>query len=111
MTIFFAIGSGGCLSTDDPNRNLSFRRDIEPVLAKHCFRCHGEKEQESRLDLRSLESILAGGDSGPAVIAGAPEDSLMLEFVSDKKMPPKGRKLSATEIARLRQWIIEGTKP
>ena len=95
---------------DDEQRMLSFRRDIKPLLAGYCTRCHGKQEQESRLDLRALETLFTGGDSGPAIVRGTPEESLLYEMVRDGKMPPKGNRPSATEVDRLQRWITEGTR-
>ncbi len=84
-----------------------------PVLAEKCFSCHSHAANKSKggLVLDSREAMLHGGDSGPAVVPGEPEKSLLIKAVNyadeNLQMPPKG-KLSDTEIAALTDWIKGG---
>ncbi len=83
---------------------------VEPLLDKQCLKCHAGVRQRGGLDLRSLDTILRGGDSGPAIIPGKPNESRMLQYIlpkSDSHMPPADTKkqLSAEEIAVLKTWI------
>lgn len=89
--------------------------EIKPIFAKHCVACHGEKKQENGLRLDASPGILAGGDSGPVLIAGASEKSLLLHAVrgtSDtiSQMPTEGDPLSETQIKLLATWIDAGAK-
>src|SRR5262249_27578827 len=75
-----------------------------------CFKCHGEKKQKGELRLDSRESILTGGDQGPAIVSGKPTESLLIKAVrqtGDLKMPPD-KKLSDAQIADLSHWIALG---
>ncbi|HTG45123.1 MAG TPA: DUF1549 domain-containing protein, partial [Verrucomicrobiae bacterium] len=80
-----------------------------PVLDRHCWKCHAGVRQKGGLDLRSLETILRGGESGPAAIPGKPEKSRLVEFVKENAethMPPEGKKqLNLEEVSALRDWI------
>jgi mono/diheme cytochrome c family protein len=81
----------------------------QALLRARCVRCHGEQRQESGLDLRSRETILKGGASGPGLIPGKPDESLVLNRVCAGEMPPtNGGRLSAEEVATLQQWIAAG---
>ena len=87
-----------------------FERRIRPLLVARCVGCHGPKKQESglRLDIRS--AALKGGLTGPAVVAGKPRQSLLIQAVrrdTDLKMPPD-KPLSASEIAWLVKWVESG---
>ena len=88
-----------------------FEKRIRPVLADHCHECHGEKKQKGGLRLDSRAALLAGGDIGPAVVAGQPDKSLLLTAVryedEDLQMPPKKR-LSAAQVADLAEWVKRG---
>jgi mono/diheme cytochrome c family protein len=94
-----------------PDAVRFFETKVRPVLADNCFGCHGETKQRAGLRLDSRKAILTGGDRGPAVVPGQPEKSLLIKAVNqdeDLKMPPKGRKLSAQQIADLTQWVKLG---
>lgn len=99
----------GCQSLRDTGQP-TFGRDIRPILEQHCIACHGEEEQESRLELTSLASITKGGDSGPAIKPGHPDRSLLLEMILDEKMPPKPPRPIIAEIDLIDQWIRTGAK-
>jgi mono/diheme cytochrome c family protein len=87
-------------------------RDIWPILESRCVECHGPDKQKSSLRVDSREALIKGGDEGPAISAGDPAKSRLLELVSSaeeqKRMPPKGAALTTEEIGKLRQWIAEG---
>ena len=84
-------------------------QDIRPILKANCFRCHGGEEKfEGGLDLRLRRFMVAGGDSGPAVVPGKPAESLLYDRVRSGEMPPVDRKLTAAEVARIGQWIEAG---
>ena len=71
-----------------------FRESVWPVIENRCLRCHGENPEKLRGAFRmdSRESILAGGDRGPAIDEARLEDSLLLDMISwkdaDHEMPP-----------------------
>lgn len=88
-----------------------FESTIRPLLVERCLECHGEKKQEGGLRLDSPAGWKEGGDSGPAVMPGKPDESLLITAVSyvdkDLQMPPK-QQLAAHEIAELKEWIRLG---
>jgi len=88
-----------------------FEKRVRPLLAKHCYECHGEKKQESGLRLDARATILRGGETGDAgAIPGEPTKSLIISAIGyegDVQMPPAG-KLSAEEIADLTHWVKLG---
>src|SRR5262249_56921909 len=81
-----------------------FQQKVRPILEQNCFQCHSHAAKKSKggLMLDARESVLKGGDSGPAVVPGKPDESLLLKAVHqtdpDLKMPPKG-KLTHAQIA------------
>ena len=80
---------------------------IQPLLQENCLKCHGGAKQKGGLDLRSLESVIRGGDSGPAIVPQHPERSRLIELLeadADPHMPPKGQ-LSDEQIELLETWI------
>ncbi|GIW96423.1 MAG: xanthan lyase [Pirellulaceae bacterium] len=88
-----------------------FEARIRPVLVEHCLECHGAKTQEAGLRLDSAEGWQRGGDSGPAVVPGKPDESRLLRAVQyddpELQMPPDG-KLPDRVIADIREWIRRG---
>jgi hypothetical protein len=87
----------------------TFYAHVRPILKAYCLECHGEATKpKGGLDLRLGRLIRAGGDSGPAVTAGQPDESLMLQRVRAGEMPPGKTKLSAADIEVIRRWIAAG---
>jgi mono/diheme cytochrome c family protein len=86
-----------------------FESKVRPVFAANCQKCHSGGKQKGGLSLDSIASILAGGDSGPAIVAGKPDESLIIEAVNYKglEMPPTG-KLPDKEIAAITEWVKMG---
>jgi hypothetical protein len=87
-----------------------FEARVRPVLVTRCQGCHGPDRQEGGLRLDRPEPIFKGGDTGPAVVPGRPEESLLVRAVAyddDLKMPQKG-KLSGDQIAAIRRWVAIG---
>ncbi len=91
-----------------------FDREVKPVLAKHCVSCHGPKLARVSLRLDSATAVHTGGENGAVIVPGKSGESLLVKMVEHtagvKAMPPKGPKLSASEVATLRRWIDEGAK-
>jgi len=80
-------------------------------MARFCFDCHGGKHREAGLDLRNLRVILAGGESGPAIVPGDPEKSILFTMMYDGHMPPEGKKPGLYQIEQVRRWIESGACP
>jgi hypothetical protein len=92
---------------------IDYTREVEPLLAKHCLKCHGSEKQKGGLRLDDRISALKGGDSGDAgIVPGHAAQSRVLELVTsadaDERMPPKRDPLEAREINLLKRWIDEG---
>src|SRR5207302_6080850 len=87
-----------------------FEKKVRPVLVQHCFPCHGPDKQRGGLRLDSAEGIRKGGELGPALLPGRPEESRLVNVIrykNDLKMPPKG-KLPGPVIADLAAWVAMG---
>ena len=89
-----------------------FTSKIEPLLKQRCFECHShEKKMKGGLTLDSKSGWEQGGDSGPTLVAGKPEESLLIKMVrwsdDEHQMPPK-EKLPSAEIAMLEEWVKRG---
>ncbi len=89
-----------------------FEAKVRPVLVEHCLECHGAEKSKAGLRLDAREAMLRGGDGGPAVVPGKPEESSLVSAIrydGDVQMPPSG-KLKETEIAALSEWVRRGAR-
>ena len=89
--------------------------DVLPIMLLRCTVCHGLRRQEAGLDLRTKESMLKGGKSGPAIVLGKPDQSLAVKLMRSGDMPPKKRLIqvgvkpvTAPEIDKIARWIEVG---
>ncbi len=90
-----------------------FEREIQPLLDRHCWECHGASKQKAGLRLDNRLGALTGGDGGPALNPEHGGESLMIRMIlgsegPDKRMPPKGPPLPEESVALLRRWIDSG---
>ncbi|MBP8257535.1 MAG: DUF1549 domain-containing protein, partial [Opitutaceae bacterium] len=114
------LGAHAKTGTHDTASPIDYNRDIRPILADNCFKCHGQdagsREAKLRLDVR--ENAILGGKSGlAALVPGKPNESeLLLRVTSeydDERMPPADSNrepLKPGEIDKLRHWISQGAK-
>jgi hypothetical protein len=95
------------ISEDD---SLFFERSVRPLLAARCWECHAGETAEAGLRLDSWDSMVGGGDSGPAVAPGKPAESLLITAIhySDEPRMPPGGKLHQHDIDILVEWIHRG---
>lgn len=87
-----------------------FETEVQPLLKKHCLKCHGGEEKiRGGFRLTSRSSTIAGGDLGAAVKPGDVEGSTLVRAIEyrDLEMPPSG-KLAAVDIDVLKRWVREG---
>ena len=87
-----------------------FERRVRPLLIERCHKCHAGPEAKGGLRLDSRTAAMKGGDTGPAIVVGKPEQSLLMQAVRHEnglEMPPDG-KLSAVQIEALSRWIRDG---
>ena len=95
--------------TATPDQIQFFESQVRPVLMNECAKCHGPSKQKGGLRVDSLDALLAGGDSGPAVVPGKPEDSVLVAAISytGPEMPPTG-KLPQPKREALTRWVNMG---
>lgn len=101
--------SGGTAQAADPTDH--FEAKVRPVLVKSCQKCHGPEKQRGGLRLDTKAAWQAGGDSGPALVPGKPDESLIIKAIRNPdpklRMPPN-EKLADHEIAALVEWVKDG---
>ncbi|MBM3737703.1 MAG: DUF1553 domain-containing protein [Acidobacteria bacterium] len=91
-------------------QSVSFSRDVKPIIENRCAKCHGASMQLGKFDMRSREAVLRGGEKGPVVVPGKPDESSLYRKVAgiEKPVMPMDGKLSAKEIEIIRGWISDG---
>ena len=108
MVLLLATAAVGV--ADDPV--VDFEREVAPVLLQRCMECHQEKDPSGSLVLSRRDTILRGGDSGPAVLPGDALNSLLFQRVASGEMPPEqnghSQALPRDEVHVLRRWIQQG---
>ncbi|MSU64886.1 MAG: DUF1553 domain-containing protein [Opitutus sp.] len=91
-----------------------FENKIRPLLSEQCYNCHskGADKIKGGLLLDTREAWQSGGNSGPVIVPGKPDESPLIEAIryknEDLQMPPKGEKLSDQQIADLTEWVRRG---
>ena len=108
FAIAFGLEYEACAESDQKSFEF-FESEIRPLLIAKCQRCHGPKKQEAGLRLDSRAAMLKGGESGPAIVPGKPDLSLLIEAVryESLEMPPDAP-LDASSIGKLTEWIQRG---
>jgi mono/diheme cytochrome c family protein len=107
-----AVASGPGAPVPPHGPAIDFARDVQPILAASCVRCHGPRKTEGELRLDSQAGLLKGGESGPVVAPGDGKASLLYQLLvetdPDKRMPRRKGPLSPAQIDTVRRWIDAG---
>ena len=106
-----AIPARALTLADDPDPKVDFATEVRPLLMTRCVSCHGPDKQEGGLRLDSADAARQGGDTGPAVVPGDLDASLLVKAIRfddpNFQMPPKDR-LADSQIATLTRWVRQG---
>ena len=106
------LGIRGAATTIPPEQIQFFEQHIRPFLANDCYECHGAKKQKGGLRVDFRDGLLKGGDSGPALVPGDAQNSLLIQAIThedpDAKMPKDRPKLAGTVIANFVKWVNDG---
>ena len=92
---------------------ISYHEDIKPLLQRHCQACHQPANQQAGLLLTSYKGLVDGGRKGSAVMAGKPDESLLMSYMTGKiqpRMPVGSKPLTDAELDLFRRWIADGAK-
>jgi len=103
----------GCLPLAAAGAPVDYLREVKPLLAAHCYKCHGATQQKNGLRLDTADAVRKGGEHGPAIRPGDSAGSLLLQAVRGThetitQMPYKRPPLDDAAIAKLAAWIDSG---
>ncbi|PYV39827.1 MAG: hypothetical protein DMG06_22070, partial [Acidobacteria bacterium] len=87
---------------------VQFEEQILPILEANCIKCHSGSSAQAGLDVRTRSGLLKGGTSGPAIVVGVAEKSLLYQRVRSGQMPLGGSPLAAPDVEHIRLWIEQG---
>ncbi|MFA6545494.1 MAG: DUF1549 domain-containing protein, partial [Limisphaerales bacterium] len=115
MKLIAAIGTLAASAVTLAAAPVDYVKEIQPLLAQHCYQCHGATQPKHGLRLDTAASALKGGQTGPAIKPGKSSDSLLVQVISGThkditRMPYKKPPLSDKQIALVRRWVDEGAK-
>jgi len=106
---------GGAKFRTPPKERRLTEHDVIPILLLRCTACHGTRRQDGGLDLRTRESILKGGNSGPVVVPERPAESRLVKRVRHEEMPPRRllvsvsvKPMTESELSTIESWIRAG---
>ena len=93
-------------------KKISYYRSVRPILQRQCSGCHFDGKREGGLSVVAVTELLKGGEGGASLMAGKPDESLLVKRVSGEKpdMPLNNEPLSAESILTLRTWIAQGAE-
>ena len=117
------IEAGALSEGEDPQQastmakphQVSARDIVVTILNVKCLLCHGRRRQEGGLDMQTRAGLLTGGVSGPAIVPGKPDESLLIKRIEAEDMPPEKdlarvsvRPVTSAELEKLKAWIAAG---
>lgn len=119
---FVALAMGAAQAADVPPATASatpaqvefFEKSVRPLLEERCVECHSAAKGKTKggLALDNASAVRKGGDTGPVLVPGAPEKSLLVKAVTyadpDLKMPPDNKRMPAEQVAILQEWVRSG---
>jgi WD40 repeat protein len=114
-TFFAVIVSSLFFASYSPCQDVSFVKEVAPILKEHCFACHNSKKKNGKYDMSTFEKLLAGGSNGDAVVAHKPEESDLYTLIvtnEERRMPPadQGTTVPKEKAMLIKKWIQQGAK-
>jgi mono/diheme cytochrome c family protein len=107
-----AVGNDGVAPLAAAGAGPDFVRDVQPIFAANCYKCHDAAGHKGGMRLDNRNEAMLGGDNGVAIVARDPRHSRLIQLVSgtdpNAVMPPKGKRLTVTQVQTLRAWVAQG---
>ena len=107
-----ACGAGPATSSSSTGTsvtaNVSFSKDVMPILQSRCISCHGGGQSNRGLSFDTYDTLMAGSNNGLVIVPGDPNNSRLIQLVQSGTMPKRGPKLTPDQIQILIDWILAG---
>ncbi len=110
LSVVCCFFAGLSSSEAQEEAKVSYYRSVRPILQRNCSGCHFAGKLEGKLSVTSVGELLKGGEAGPSVAAGKPDESVLIQYVTgdDPQMPLNGEPLKPEQVQTLRTWIAQG---
>ena len=108
VSAFAILRFGSTDAASSVKTNVSYANDVRPILESRCGKCHMGEFVSEGLHMDTYESLMDGSDSGPVIIPGNADDSLLVQKLVEGKMPKRGPKLTPVQIQTIVDWINVG---
>jgi hypothetical protein len=113
FALVLSVGVGATVARAASEDAVDFRTEVQPILIRHCYKCHGPEKRKGDLRLTNRRDAFTPAESGiPVIVPGASEASILIDLVSssdpEERMPKKKAPLDEREIGVLRTWIDQG---
>ena len=93
-----------------PRTDISYSKDVRPILESRCSTCHMGEFTSKNLHMETYESLMAGSQNGPVIVAGSARESLLAQKISKGEMPKRGPKLTPEQVQIIIDWINAGAQ-
>jgi uncharacterized membrane protein len=93
-----------------PRADISFSKDVQPILERRCSKCHMGEFTSEDLNMATYETLMAGSQNGPVIIAGNANKSLLVQKLLKGEMPKRGPKLTPPQLQIIIDWINAGAQ-
>lgn len=112
MALLSMLISGAVAAAPAQTAKISYHRQVWPILQAKCQACHQPATAGGKLIVTSFAAFRAGGEHGPSFVAGKPEKSALIDYLTGKRtlMPKGGPALPDSDIALIKTWISQGAR-
>lgn len=104
----YALLNSGSTTAATSHSDISYAKDIYPILDEHCSTCHMGEFVSKGLNMETYESLMAGSQNGAVIVPGDARRSLLVKKVTSGQMPKRGPKLTPAQIQLITDWINSG---
>lgn len=110
VAVVAVLKIGSINAASQTKTQVSYSQDVQPILESRCGNCHFGEFTSAELHMDTYESLLAGSENGPVIVAGNAKKSLLVQKISSGEMPKRGPKLTPAQVQIIVDWINAGAQ-